>query len=545
MSTNNDFEEERAGASRRGQRRGPARPDQGGRPMPRPGEASGRTSRYDASRTRDMRDVDGSPARAARRESARSGNGTGTSRGSTRDRAANAGRRPASARPAGAGNAGARRDGAPQAARSSQGARRSTAHRDLSPSPNPYRDDVNRSRRTRGDGPTGEQDRVPPHETRYRQDYRQDRSRASASPGRRPSGPQQRAAYANAPQGAFGSIFSPRVIKVALVAIAVLIAASLLVRCVASGGPGDRYETVHHVAGEVVTRVNACILSEDQIVTRLEQQGVDETWAQQAAQMAQTDRRFMMMAQQSESLGREGSEVTNKLVKLAVSDPEAIGYVVDFIDEYPQDQASPLAQDEVSKGTVPQFYQWDERWGYTVYSGTAFGCTGCGPTSMSMVYAGLTGKVDKSPADMARDAAEGGYETDYDGTVNGFFTAEASNLGLDVTELDVTADSLEGALRSGMPVICNVGPGDFTESGHFFVITALNDDGTVSINDPYSSVNSSESWDIDTILNQTIALYAYSYDDGGESTADGDESSESPDGEGGDASGQESPSTQA
>lgn len=390
---------------------------------------------------------------------------------------------------------------------------------------------MNRSR-SRADGRSTAPARSGARGSQYRPDYRQDRNRSSAASANRTaaSASARGDRYANAPAGAFGSIFPPKFIRIILFVIFALIAITLLARCVPLGNTGDRYGTVHQIEGEIVTRVNACILPENQIITRLEQQGVDETWAQQAAEMAQTDRRFMMMAQQSESLGREGSEVTNKLVKLAVSDPEAVDYVVDFIDKYPQDQAEPLSQGEVTKGSVPQFYQWDERWGYTVYSGTAFGCTGCGPTSMAMVYAGLTGKTDKSPADMAQDAADGGFETDYDGTVNGFFTAEAADLGLDVLELDVTSDALTAALEDGMPVICNVGPGDFTENGHFFVITALNEDGTVSINDPYSSVNSSQSWDADTILSQTIALYAYSYEGGNDSDGNGDSGSDDSDG---------------
>ena len=58
-------------------------------------------------------------------------------------------------------------------------------------------------------------------------------------------------------------------------------------------------------------------------------------------------------------------------------------------------------------------------------------------------------------------------------------------------------------------VICNVGPGDFTDSGHFFVATGLADDGTVEINDPYSSVRSAETWDAERIANQSIGMYAF------------------------------------
>lgn len=390
-----------------------------------------------------------------------------------------------------------------------------------------YRDDVNRSHRT------ARSQHEPPHSnaraTQYRSDYRQDRNRTARRNGNRPAQQQVRAANVRMQQGrrpdfasttadALGGFFSPRSIQIVIALVVVLAIVLLLVKCVPTHRETAEAKPVERVEQQTASRVNACILSEDEIVSALEQQGVSEEWAKQAAQNAQTDRRFMMMALKSNALGKEGAEVTDKLVKLADKDPEAVQYVVDFIDRYPQEGAQPIGDQEVSKGTVPQFYQWDERWGYTTYSGAAFGLTGCGPTSMAMVYAGITGNTDMSPSDMAKAATENGYETDYDGTVNEFFTVEAYNLGLAVYELDISSDALANALNSGMVVICNVGPGDFTTTGHFFVIRSLNDDGTVNINDPYSSVNSSQAWDIDTILGQTVALFAYSAGDASSET---------------------------
>ncbi len=57
-------------------------------------------------------------------------------------------------------------------------------------------------------------------------------------------------------------------------------------------------------------------------------------------------------------------------------------------------------------------------------------------------------------------------------------------------------------------VICNVGPGDFTDNGHFLVITGVDDDGNLVINDPYSAERSGRrgTW---KVLGQTKALWAY------------------------------------
>ena len=54
-----------------------------------------------------------------------------------------------------------------------------------------------------------------------------------------------------------------------------------------------------------------------------------------------------------------------------------------------------------------------------------------------------------------------------------------------------------------------VGPGDFTDNGHFFVVTGIDGDGNLRINDPYSAERSNRAWDVDTVLGQTKALWAY------------------------------------
>lgn len=214
------------------------------------------------------------------------------------------------------------------------------------------------------------------------------------------------------------------------------------------------------------------------------------------------------IANHADDYAVDGDVVQYKLLKLAVDEPEAIAFVRGFPESYPADGGEPC-EDEVAASSVPRLYQWDPRWGYTVYSSTTFALTGCCPTSLSMVYMGLTGKTDITPYDMGLRAQNGGYMTQYDGTDGAFLVNEAASLGLSCTEIGVSGDALREALEGGNVVICNVGPGDFTEGGHYFVITGIADDGTVSVNDPYSAERSSKAWDIDRIIGQTKALYSY------------------------------------
>ena len=54
-----------------------------------------------------------------------------------------------------------------------------------------------------------------------------------------------------------------------------------------------------------------------------------------------------------------------------------------------------------------------------------------------------------------------------------------------------------------------MGPGDFTNQGHFIVLSGLTEDGKVLINDPNSKINSRKKWDLNTIINQMNAAWSF------------------------------------
>ena len=234
---------------------------------------------------------------------------------------------------------------------------------------------------------------------------------------------------------------------------------------------------------------------------------------------AQKNKQTLWIAAHPDRYAFDGYEVQYKILKLAADEPAAVPFVREFPAQYPSkdvrndesiamDTHSP--SENVPDTNVPHLYQWDRRWGNTVYSSAAFGLTGCGPTSLAMVYQGIKNTADKNPHDLAVIAEERGYMSQYEGTAGAFFTDMAGELGLNCEELYPTSDSITEALKAGKVVIANLGPGSFTEHGHFFVLTGLTSDGKVIINDPYSFERSSQTWDADTIANESITLYSYS-----------------------------------
>lgn len=244
--------------------------------------------------------------------------------------------------------------------------------------------------------------------------------------------------------------------------------------------------------------------------------GKDETAKLLAS--ARTDSDALWIAAHPEQYAFDGIEVQQKILKLAADEPASLKYVREFPAQYPSSEAKAdgsIAMDSKSPSSdvpdtnIPHFYQWDRRWGNTVYSSAAFGLTGCGPTSFAMVYQGVTGATDKTPYDFGKLAQERNYMSEYEGTASEFFTGIAEEFGMSCELYYPSADTITQLLSGGATIIANLGPGQFTQHGHFFVLAGLDSSGKVIVNDPYSVVRSSQTWDADTIAGDAIALYAY------------------------------------
>ena len=159
-------------------------------------------------------------------------------------------------------------------------------------------------------------------------------------------------------------------------------------------------------------------------------------------------------------------------------------------------------------GEVPALYQRDPAWADGTYAEDDFGTTGCGPTCMAMAYVALTGRTDMTPADMGAFSERLGCATP-DGTAWTFMTEGAAELGLVAEEVPADEQSVRRALLSGSPVICSVGPGDFTSTGHFIVLAGIDEQGRLLVRDPNSPERTGKAWDFATVLGQCRAIWAY------------------------------------
>ena len=157
--------------------------------------------------------------------------------------------------------------------------------------------------------------------------------------------------------------------------------------------------------------------------------------------------------------------------------------------------------------TVPLFFQWDERWGTTIYGSDVMEVTGCGPTCLSMVLVHLLQDATYTPRYVADFAEDNKYYAKGSGSKWALIAEGGEILGLDVTELPLDENRMKKNLELGNPVICIMGPGDFTTTGHFIVLTGVKDDKFV-VNDPNSRENSERLWSYDEIQGQIKNLWA-------------------------------------
>lgn len=239
-----------------------------------------------------------------------------------------------------------------------------------------------------------------------------------------------------------------------------------------------------------------------------------------AVQSAQTDENELHQAGKDaaeetpkERLERVRTRATEKnypqgVIELLDKNEETVGFVEDY--EEKKDAAS--AEDIGVKprdGEIPKLIQWDERWGYAPYGTSIVAVSGCGPTCLSMVICGLTGDTAATPAKVAAYGTKKGYVDEENNTYWNLMSEGCKDWGLSCYEGSVDEKQIVAELKNGHPIICSVGPGDFTDKGHFIVLTGY-EDGKIRVNDPFSEANSDKLWEFSRLEEQIKALWVYS-----------------------------------
>lgn len=184
--------------------------------------------------------------------------------------------------------------------------------------------------------------------------------------------------------------------------------------------------------------------------------------------------------------------------------------MIDYVKGYPKadrSAAGGFTKEELSGG-VPLLIQWDKRWGYAPYGDDNIGLSGCAPVCMSMVIVGLTGDDAATPDRIADFAEQGNHYVAGTGTAWSLMTAAGEPYGVFAQQMGLDRDVIFSTLEAGTPIICSMGEGDFTTSGHFIVLTGV-EDGKIRVNDPNSRLRSEKLWDYETLSYQIRNMWAY------------------------------------
>ena len=200
------------------------------------------------------------------------------------------------------------------------------------------------------------------------------------------------------------------------------------------------------------------------------------------------------------------TQYPKQLKDLALKNEEALEFVYDYPAEHVKEHTIDLTK-EVSMDSVPLFVQWDKRWGYEKYSGNFFAASGCGPTTLSMVVVYLTHDREASPIAVAKYSKEAGYSVDGSGSSWTLISEGCRHYGVKAKAVALDESRMKAELDEGHPIVVNVGPGDFTDTGHFMVITGYDDEG-FSINDPNSIEKSGKRWLFKNISSQIRAVWS-------------------------------------
>ncbi|MBS6279469.1 MAG: C39 family peptidase [Lachnospiraceae bacterium] len=196
------------------------------------------------------------------------------------------------------------------------------------------------------------------------------------------------------------------------------------------------------------------------------------------------------------------------VIELLDKNPET----VDFVENYPKKKDSKPAEtigDSLQPGSIPLLLQWDERWGYSTYGTSIIAISGCGPTCMAMVASGLNQDPSITPAKVASFGTQHSYVDEENNTYWSFMREAGASWNLSCYEGLLNETQVSAELSAGHPIICSVGPGNFTQIGHFIVLTGY-ENGNVTVNDPFSKANSETLWNFSQIKDQIRAMWVYS-----------------------------------
>lgn len=136
----------------------------------------------------------------------------------------------------------------------------------------------------------------------------------------------------------------------------------------------------------------------------------------------------------------------------------------------------------LSLENLTYYSQCDSAWGGKAYGPSTICKSGCGPTAMAMVISTLTSQRI-TPDVIANYSYSRGYY-DGNGTKWGLMTDAPKNYNLKAVDNGKDINAVQATIAAGGLVIASMGPGHFTDGGHFIVIRGVDSNGKILVADP-------------------------------------------------------------
>ena len=230
---------------------------------------------------------------------------------------------------------------------------------------------------------------------------------------------------------------------------------------------------------------------------------VQRTWSETIQRLEELGKENPDIA----AISRSSSQYPEAMLAALANNPEMAGFVSGYLsgNEYAERGLTELEKEQ----ECPLLLQWDPRWGYEPYGGdSCVGLAGCGPTCLSMILYCLTRDETLTPDRVAAYSTENGYYVNGTGTAWGLMEDFPEIYGIRATEPRMTERAIKAELDKGKVLICVMGQGDFTVSGHFIVIYGYDDSG-FQVNDPNCVARSRKEWTFEELKDQIKKIWAY------------------------------------
>lgn len=149
---------------------------------------------------------------------------------------------------------------------------------------------------------------------------------------------------------------------------------------------------------------------------------------------------------------------------------------------------------------VVYYAQADPRWGGTDFGGNTIKVAGCGPTSMAICISTLTDKK-VSPVTTCKWAAQHGYYQKGFGWSHSVIAGLAKHYKLKCKAIGKNRSELTKALKEKKLVVAIMGPGHFTDYGHYIVLRGLTKKGKILVAD-CGKKSRNGAWDYNIVYNE-------------------------------------------